>query len=85
MLYKTKQKIKKKREMMKAANTTQKTIKNPNISMSYEEIAKQLNLTVQEVKDAEASAIKKIRHPRVGKPIKDYLGLGSCDGEILGF
>jgi len=66
-------------------STTQKTVKNPNISMSYEEIAKKLNLTVQEVKDAEASAIKKIRHPRVGKAIKDYLGLGSCDSESLGF
>ena len=58
----------------KAANQT-KIINNPNISMSYEEIAEKLGLTVKEVKDAEASAIKKMRHPKVGKKLKKYLGI----------
>jgi len=46
-----------------------------NINMSYEEIAKELNLTVKEVKAAEASALKKMRHPKVGKIFKEYLAL----------
>ena len=61
---------------MKAANQTNiKTETNPNISMSYEEIAEKLNITVKEVKDAETSALKKLRHPRIGKAFKQYLGL----------
>ena len=59
---------------MKVANET-KTEMNPNISMTHKEIAKVLNLTIQEVKDAEASALKKMRHPKVGKAFKDYLGI----------
>jgi len=57
-------------------NIQQKSNTNINISMSYESIAKKLNLTVKEVKDAEKSALKKLRHPRVGKVFKDYLCLG---------
>ena len=53
-----------------------KIISDPNISMSYEDIAKELGLTVKQVKDAEKSALKKLRHPRVGKGFKNYLGLG---------
>ena len=60
---------------VKAANETIQT--NPNISMSYKEIADELGITVQEVKDAEASAFKKLRHPKVGKAFKDYLGIGA--------
>jgi len=61
---------------MKVANTTTLgTETNPNISMSYGEIAKELGITVKEVKDAEASAFKKIRHPKIGKAFKQYLGL----------
>ena len=44
-----------------------------NINMSYKEIADKLGLTIQEVKDAEASALKKMRHPKIGKVLKDYL------------
>ena len=58
----------------KPANQT-KVDNNLNISMSYREIADKLNITVREVKEAEASAIRKLRHPRVGKKLKQYLGI----------
>jgi len=50
---------------------------NTNINMSYEEIAKKLNLTVKEVKDAEASALRKLRHPRIGQKMKKYMGISA--------
>jgi DNA-directed RNA polymerase sigma subunit (sigma70/sigma32) len=61
---------------MKAANET-KTVndRNLNISMTFEEIAEEMGLTVKEVKDAYDSAIKKLRHPKVGKPFKDYINI----------
>jgi len=52
-----------------------KTLNNPNIEMSYEEIALELGITVKEVRAAEASALKKLRHPRVGQKLKRYLGI----------
>ena len=71
---------------MTPANTanTQKVETNPMISMSYEDIAKKLGLTVKEVKDAEKSAFRKIRHPRNGKALKEYLGISATD-EVNGF
>jgi ribosome-binding protein aMBF1 (putative translation factor) len=66
-----------KNSQIAANTTTPKAESNPNISMSYEEIAKELGITVKEVKDAEASAIKKLRHPKIGKAMKDYLGISS--------
>ena len=70
--------------MKTAANTTStpnthntpKIETNPNISMSYEDIAIKLGLTVKEVKEAEKSALKKLRHPKVGKAFRAYIGLG---------
>jgi DNA-directed RNA polymerase sigma subunit (sigma70/sigma32) len=59
---------------MKAANDI-KLNTNLNVNMSYEEIAEKLNLTVKEVKEAEASALRKLKHPRVGKEFKKYLGI----------
>jgi len=59
---------------VQSANQTE-TNTNPNVSMSFEEIALELNITVKEAKDAYDSAIKKMKHPRVGKGIKKYLGL----------
>ena len=60
----------------KSANETKyKVTNNPNISMTYEEVAKNLGISVKEVKEAEASAIKKLRHPRVGQKLKKYLGI----------
>lgn len=53
---------------------TKKPNNNVNESMSYEEISEVLGITIKEVKEAEASAIKKLRHPRVGKKLKDYIG-----------
>ena len=44
-----------------------------NPERTYQEVADILKITVQEVKDAEASALKKLRHPRVGALIKKYL------------
>jgi DNA-directed RNA polymerase sigma subunit (sigma70/sigma32) len=61
---------------MQAANTTH-TETNPNINMSHEDIAKELGLTVKEVKEAEASAMKKLKHPKIGKAFKEYLGINS--------
>lgn len=72
---------------VKAANQSsyKKTETNPNISMSYEDIAKELGITVKEVKKIEASAMKKMRHPRNGKAIKDYLGISSTSVDLDGF
>ena len=67
---------------MQAANQTET---NLNISMSYEDIAKELGITVKEVKDAERSAMKKLRHPRIGKDIKKYLGISVSAQEHNGF
>ena len=70
---------------MRAANETKRVETNPNISMSYEAIAEKLGITVKEVKEAEASAIKKLRHPRNGKAIKDYLGISASGDDLNGF
>jgi len=69
---------------MKSANTTTKVESNPNISMSYEDIAKKLGISVKEVKEAEKSALKKLRHPKIGKAFKTYLGIGD-NLEVNGF
>lgn len=76
-----------KTDLTEAANQTQapKVENNPNISMSYEDIAKKLGITVKEVKEAEASAIKKMRHPRNGKAMKEYLGISVSGEELNGF
>jgi DNA-directed RNA polymerase sigma subunit (sigma70/sigma32) len=47
--------------------------RNVNINFTYEEISKIMNIPVQEVKALEASAIKKIKHPRIGKKLKEYM------------
>jgi len=75
---------------MKAANdttspTSQKIETNPNISMSYEEIAEKLGISVKEVKDIEQSAFRKLRHPKVGKKMKEYLGISLSADEHNGF
>ena len=70
---------------MRAANETKRVETNPNISMSYEAIAEKLGITVKEVKEAEASAIKKLRHPRNGKAIKEYLGISASGEDLNGF
>lgn len=40
---------------------------------TYEECAKKLNMSVDEVKRLEKSALKKLRHPKVGIKIKPLL------------
>jgi DNA-directed RNA polymerase sigma subunit (sigma70/sigma32) len=54
------------------ANQT-KVVKNPNIHMTYKEISEVMGISVQEVKDLEKSALKKMRHPRVGQKLKKYI------------
>jgi len=68
---------------MNSTNTT-KVESNPNISMSYEGIAKKLGISVKEVKEAEKSALKKLRHPKIGKALKAYLRIGD-NLEVNGF
>lgn len=46
-----------------------------NYSMTHEEIATALGLTVKEVKEAEQSALRKLRHPKIGKKIKEYMNI----------
>ncbi|MDR2152567.1 MAG: RNA polymerase sigma factor RpoD [Helicobacteraceae bacterium] len=45
---------------------------------TLEEIAKVLNVTRERVRQIEASAIKKLKHPKVGRPFKNYI-----DGSAL--
>lgn len=62
----------------KVANQTVKPISiesSLNISMSHEEISRILGITVKESKAAEASAIRKLRHPRTGMKLKRYLNM----------
>jgi RNA polymerase primary sigma factor len=40
---------------------------------TYEEIANKLGLTIKEVKEIEKSALKKLRHPKIGRYLKDYI------------
>ena len=42
---------------------------------SLEEIAKELNVTRERVRQIESSAIKKLKHPKVGRVMKDYIDI----------
>jgi len=42
-------------------------------SYSYKEIANRLGISIREVKEAEQSALRKLRHPRVGQRLKEYI------------
>jgi len=67
----------------RAPSKTQQEIKfahdnkvaNREYNMSYEEIAKELNITVSEVQIAEKSAMKVFKHPVNGNLLKDYLSM----------
>ncbi|GHV05397.1 hypothetical protein AGMMS50229_08410 [Campylobacterota bacterium] len=39
---------------------------------TLEEIGKELNITRERVRQIEASAIKKLKHPKVGRALKNY-------------
>jgi RNA polymerase primary sigma factor len=41
---------------------------------TLEEIGKELNVTRERVRQIEASAIKKLKHPKVGRALKEYIG-----------
>jgi RNA polymerase primary sigma factor len=40
---------------------------------TLEEIGKALNVTRERVRQIESSAIKKLKHPKVGRKIKNYM------------
>lgn len=40
---------------------------------TLEEIGKELNITRERVRQIESSAIKKLKHPKVGRPLKNYI------------
>ena len=41
--------------------------------MTNEEIGKELNVTRERVRQIESSAIKKLKHPKVGRKLKNYI------------
>jgi RNA polymerase primary sigma factor len=42
---------------------------------TLEEIGHELNVTRERVRQIESSAIKKLRHPNIGKLLKNYMGI----------
>jgi len=46
---------------------------DPRYAMSYDEIAKELEITPEEVKEIERSAINKLKHPRIGTILRKYV------------
>ena len=40
---------------------------------TLEEIGKELNVTRERVRQIESSAIKKLKHPKVGRSLKNYM------------
>ena len=42
---------------------------------TLEEIGQALNVTRERVRQIESSAIKKLRHPNIGKILKKYMGI----------
>ena len=40
---------------------------------TLEEIGKELNVTRERVRQIESSAIKKLKHPKVGRALKNYI------------
>jgi len=48
---------------------------NLNICRTYKEIAEILGMSIEEVRHTEATAIKKLRHPRIGSKFKKYVNL----------
>ena len=44
-------------------------------SHTYEQVARKLNMTKENVKDIEAIALRKLRHPRRSRVIKEIMDL----------
>ncbi len=47
----------------------------PKNDMTLEEIAKYLGITRERVRQIEQMAIKKLKHPKISKELRDYLNL----------
>jgi len=46
---------------------------NDESDRTLEEIGKELNVTRERVRQIESSAIKKLKHPKVGRKLKNYI------------
>lgn len=49
------------------------TIIAPNSDFTLEDIGFILNITRERVRQIESSAIKKLKHPKVGRKVKNYI------------
>jgi len=59
--------------MKRKLDKTNRHPKTTDEYMEYQEIAKKLGITVREVKEAEASAIRKLKHPKLSRNLRLYL------------
>jgi hypothetical protein len=48
-------------------------INTPLTGMSYEEIAQVMGISPDRVRQIEASALKKLKHPKLGRPLKEIM------------
>lgn len=46
-----------------------------NSEHTLEEIAKKLGITKERVRQIEVQALKKLKHPKMGKQLKEYINL----------
>lgn len=46
---------------------------NINGEMTFDEIAKMMGITRERVRQIEQMALKKIKHPKISKKLRDYL------------
>jgi len=51
------------------------TTTTKNGEYTLEEIAKIMGITKERVRQIEAQALKKLKHPKLGKELKDYINI----------
>jgi len=62
------------RSVMKMTEDLVTSLKTEDESdRTLEEIGKELNVTRERVRQIESSAIKKLKHPKVGRKLKNYI------------